>query len=53
MREQWKGFKGGNWCNRIDVKSFIQSNYTKYEGDDTFLETTTPKTKKVWKKCSE
>ena len=53
MREQWKGFKGGNWCNRIDVKSFIQSNYTKYEGDDTFLETTTSKTKKVWKKCSE
>ena len=53
MKEQWKGFKGGNWCNRIDVKSFIQSNYTKYDGDDSFLEGTSPKTKKVWKKCSD
>ena len=53
MREQWKGFKGGNWCNRIDVKSFIQSNYTKYDGDDSFLEGSSQKTKKVWKKCSD
>ena len=53
MKEQWKGFKGGNWCNRIDVKSFIQANYTKYDGDDSFLEKTTNKTKKVWNKCSD
>ena len=27
MKEQWRGFKGGNWCNRIDLKDFIQNNY--------------------------
>ena len=27
MKEQWKGFRGGNWCNRIDVADFIQNNY--------------------------
>ena len=53
MREQWKGFKGGNWCNRIDVKNFIQTNYTKYDGDDSFLEGITTKTNKVWQKCSD
>ena len=53
MKEQWKGFKGGNWCNRIDVKDFIQNNYIAYDGDKSFLESTTPKTDKVWNKCSE
>ena len=53
MREQWKGFKGGNWCNRIDIKSFIHANYTKYDGDDSFLEGITTRTKNVWDKCSE
>ena len=52
MKEQWKGFKGGNWCNRVDVKDFIQNNYTPYEGDESFLEGTTAKTDKVWEKCS-
>lgn len=52
MREQWKSFKGGNWCNRVDVKDFIQKNYTPYEGDESFLEGTTAKTDKVWEKCS-
>ena len=51
MKEQWKGFKGGNWCNRIDVKDFIQNNYIAYDGDKSFLESTTPKTDKVWNKC--
>ena len=52
MKEQWKGFRGGNWCNRIDVKDFIQNNYHAYDGDKTFLEEKTNKTDKVWSKCS-
>lgn len=53
MKEQWKGFKGGSWCNRIDVKDFIKSNYTSYEKDESFLEKTTERTDKVWGKCTE
>ena len=53
MKEQWKGFRGGNWCNRIDVKDFIQNNYKAYDGDKSFLEGTTSRTDKVWSKCSE
>ena len=53
MKEQWKGFKGGNWCNRVDVKDFIKNNYTSYDGDESFLEKTTTKTDKVWGKCTE
>lgn len=53
MKEQWKGFKGGNWCNRIDLRDFIHNNYTSYDGDSSFLMGTTKKTNKVWKKCSK
>ena len=42
MKEQWKGFRGGNWCNRIDVKDFIQNNYKAYYKDSSFLEGITP-----------
>ena len=35
--EQWNGFKDGDWTNTIDVREFIQKNYTPYEGDDSFL----------------
>ena len=37
MRSEWNGFKGGNWEKFVDVRNFIQLNYTPYEGDDTFL----------------
>ena len=53
MKEEWKNFKEGNWQKEIDVRDFIQKNYTAYEGDDTFLASPTEKTKKVWDKCSE
>lgn len=53
MKEQWKGFRGGNWCNRIDVKDFIQSNYKAYDGDKSFLERISAKTDKVWNRCSD
>ncbi|WP_212905167.1 formate C-acetyltransferase, partial [Clostridium polyendosporum] len=52
MFKQWEGFKGGLWQERIDVKNFIQKNYTVYEGDKSFLAETSDKTKKVWEKAS-
>ena len=47
--EQWNGFnKQGEWTKEIDVRGFIQANYTPYEGDDSFLVGPTEKTKKLW-----
>lgn len=46
--QQWEGFKTGKWVDSIDVRDFIQQNYTPYEGDDTFLEGSTPATDKLW-----
>ena len=46
--EQWNGFKDGDWQNTIDVREFIQKNYTPYEGNDSFLVNATPKTEKLW-----
>lgn len=49
MREEWIKFKEGNWCNQIDVRDFIQNNFTLYEGDDSFLANPTEATKKLSK----
>lgn len=49
----WQGFQTGKWTNEIDVRNFIQKNYTLYEGDDTFLEGVTDRTQRVWDKCHE
>ena len=46
--EQCKGFEKGEWKRQIDVRSFIQKNYTPYVGDSSFLTGTTEKTKKLW-----
>ncbi len=46
--EQWKDFEKGEWKRKIDVRNFIQKNYTPYEGNATFLTGTTDKTKKLW-----
>lgn len=43
-------FKPGNWQKEIDVRDFIQQNYSPYTGDDSFLAGISPKTEKVWKK---
>ena len=47
------GFKGTIWKEEINVRDFIQHNYTPYEWDDTFLVGSTEKTRKVWKKLTE
>ncbi|MBE7051602.1 MAG: formate C-acetyltransferase [Ruminococcaceae bacterium] len=48
-----KEFVGGLWQTEINVRDFIQKNYTLYEGDDKFLAGPTEKTKKVWDRCVE
>ena len=47
----WRGFKTGEWRHVVNVRNFIQKNYTPYAGGDGFLEGTTEKTKKVWEKA--
>ena len=51
--EQWAGFKGKEWVNSVDVRSFIQENYTPYEGDESFLEGPTEATDTLWSKLQE
>jgi formate C-acetyltransferase len=48
----WENFKGENWKEQIDVRCFIQENYTPYEGDEKFLAGTTPRTKKLMKRLN-
>ena len=49
----WKDFEPGVWMDEVNVRSFIQKNYTLYEGDDSFLAGVSEKTAKVWEKCHE
>lgn len=53
MFKQWYGFKGESWKKAIDVREFIQKNYTPYDGDTSFLVSPTEKTKKVWGKAHD
>ena len=46
--EQWNGFKGNRWKEKIDVRNFIGMNYTPYDGDASFLEGPTEATNKLW-----
>ncbi len=49
----WNGFRQGTWMNEIDVRNFIQCNYTAYEGDEAFLCGATDRTKKLMKKLEQ
>ncbi len=51
--EQWNGFQKGDWESEINVRDFIQKNYTPYEGDSSFLTGSTEKTKKLWDEVLE
>lgn len=53
MFKQWDGFKTGEWAEGINVRDFIQKNYTVYEGDKNFLAGISEKTNKVWEKASK
>ena len=52
-QKAWEGFAKGNWCDEIDVRDFIQLNYTPYEGDASFLAGPTEKTLRVWNTLEE
>ncbi|KOM95522.1 formate acetyltransferase [Clostridium botulinum] len=49
--DSWKKFNEGSWENNINVREFIQNNYTPYYGDHSFLKESTEKTKDLWKQC--
>ena len=51
--KQWNGFVEGDWKTEINVRDFIQKNYTPYEGDESFLAEPTEKTKKLWDEVLE
>jgi len=48
MREEWRGFNAGHWTSDVNVRSFIQNNYTPYDGDASFLQGPTEATKDLW-----
>lgn len=53
LGKAWHGFIKGNWTEEIDVRDFIQNNYQLYEGDESFLQKTTPKTEALWEICQK
>ena len=53
FRQAWQGFAGENWKHEINVRDFIQQNYTPYEGDEQFLADATEATTTLWNKVME
>ena len=52
-KEQWNGFEGRLWKEEINVRDFIQKNYTQYDGNEEFLEGPTEATDKLWGRLQE
>ncbi len=53
MRQEWTNFKSGVWENEINVRDFIQKNYTPYEGDEAFLAGPTQATTELWEQVMD
>ncbi len=53
MQAAWSGFKAGRWMHEIDVRDFIQKNYSPYDGDSGFLTGPGEKTSLLWRKCQD
>ncbi|WP_292972291.1 formate C-acetyltransferase [Pantoea sp. UBA4549] len=53
MATAWEGFKAGEWQSCVNVRDFIQNNYTPYEGDESFLAGATPATTALWNRVLE
>ena len=53
MRNEWRGFKGVKWLDEVNVRDFIQNNYTPYDGDESFLEGPTEATNVLWGKLQK
>ncbi len=48
MRTEWRGFKGNKWKSEVNVRDFIQNNYTSYDGNESFLANPTKATEELW-----
>lgn len=53
MKQEWRFFQPGEWEREINVRSFIQKNYTPYDGDESFLAGASESTKKLWEQVME
>ena len=53
MRKEWRGFKGTKWTEEVNLRDFIQNNYTAYEGDESFLAEPTEATNTLWGRLQE
>lgn len=53
MKQEWRSFKGSHWTDDVDVRDFIQDNYTQYDGDRSFLEGPTDATNRLWGEVQE
>ncbi|MDR0186409.1 formate C-acetyltransferase [Prevotella brunnea] len=53
MRNEWRGFNDGKWSDEVNMREFIQKNYTGYDGDESFLANATEATDKLWGKLKE
>ena len=53
MLQQWKGFVSGKWTEEVNLRDFIQHNYTPYEGDGSFLASKTEVTHQLWEKVKD
>ena len=53
MRKEWRGFKGTKWTEEVNLRDFIQNNYTAYEGDESFLAAPTDATNILWGRLQE
>ena len=53
MRKEWRGFKGTKWTEEVNLRDFIQNNYTAYEGDESFLAEPTDATNILWGRLQE
>ena len=53
MRTEWRGFKGNKWSSEVNLRDFIQNNYTGYEGDESFLAGPTKATDTLWGRLKE
>ena len=53
MRQEWRNFRGSHWTDDVNVRDFIQNNYTQYDGDQSFLAGPTEATDKLWGKVQQ
>ena len=53
MKNEWIGFEKGIWTEEVNVRDFIQKNYTPYYGDEKFLCKATERTNRLWKKIEK